>query len=243
VSEARNERGVRDTRCNARGVSGWLPGAILIALGTLFLLDHLGVINGNIIWKYWPLMLIAVGIGKVINEGKRVGGVLLILVGAFFMAEHFGYRMFTWETLWPVIIIFAGIAMIWGRFDVPNLRPENGEGEKTVQAVALFGGVERRIHTSNLTNGSITAMFGGVEMDFRSADIEGEEAVIFLDAMFGGIELVVPDRWAVVWEGMNIFGGYSDETRPPLPDVPGSAPRKRLMLRGRAVFGGISVKN
>ena len=61
--------------------------------------------------------------------------------------------------------------------------------------------------------------------------------------MFGGIELVVPDRWAVVWEGQNIFGGYSDETRPPLPEVPGAAPKKRLVLRGRAVFAGVSIKN
>jgi predicted membrane protein len=243
VSEAKDGREMTDTRCHSRGLPGWLPGAVLIALGTLFLLDQLGVINGNAIWKYWPLMLIAVGIAKFVNEGRRVGGLLLILVGAFFMAEHLGYRMFTWATLWPVIIIFAGIAMIWGRFDVPRLMPEMNAGEKTVQAIALFGGVERRIHTSNLTSGSITAMFGGVEMDFRAADIEGEEAVIFLDAMFGGIELVVPDRWAIVWEGQNIFGGYSDETRSPLPDVPGAPPKKRLVLRGRAIFGGISIKN
>jgi predicted membrane protein len=242
VSEARDER-VTDTRCRPTGASAWLPGAILIALGTLFLLDHLGIINVNAIWKYWPVILIVVGIAKFVNEGKRVGGLVLVLVGAFFMAQHLGYRMFTWDTLWPVIIIIAGIAMIWGRFDVPKLMPEMAASEKTVQAVALFGGVERRIHTPNLTGGSITAMFGGVEMDFRSADIEGEEAVIFLDAMFGGIELVVPDRWAVVWEGQNIFGGYGDETRPPLPDVPGAPPKKRLVLRGRAVFGGISIKN
>jgi predicted membrane protein len=248
VSDETEQRSVNASRCQRRGISGWVPGAILIVLGTLFLLDHLNIINGDVIWKYWPLLLVAVGVGKVINEGKAVGGFVLILVGIFFMAQHLGYRMFTWDTLWPVIIILAGVAMIWGRFDmgrfdVPRLRPEMGASEKTVQAVAVFGGVERRVHTSNLTGGSLTAMFGGVEMDFRSADIEGEEAVIFLDAMFGGIELVVPDRWAVVWDGQNIFGGYSDETRPPLPDVPGASPRKRLVLRGRAVFGGVSIKN
>jgi predicted membrane protein len=242
VSDSTQDR-VPDSSCRPRGIAAWLPGAILIGMGTLFLLDHMGIINANAIWNYWPLILILVGLGKVISEGKRVPGFVLILVGAFFLLQHLGYRMFTWDTMWPAILIFAGIAMIWGRFDVPKLTPERNASEKTVQAIALFGGVERRIHTSNLTGGSITAMFGGVEMDFRSADIEGEEAIIFLDAMFGGIELVVPDRWAIVWEGQNIFGGYGDETRPPLPDVPGAPPRKRLVLRGRAVFGGISIKN
>jgi hypothetical protein len=112
-----------------------------------------------------------------------------------------------------------------------------------LEAFALFGGIERRIHTSNFVGGQITATFGGVEIDFRSADIAGEEAQMYLDAVFGGIELVIPERWTVVWDGQNIFGGYSDETRPPLPDVPGAPPRKRLVLRGRAFFGGISVKN
>jgi hypothetical protein len=80
-------------------------------------------------------------------------------------------------------------------------------------------------------------------VDFRTADIEGEEAVVYVEAIFGGIELTVPDNWAVVYEGQSIFGGFSDETRPPLPEVPGARTRKRLILRGRALFGGIVVKS
>jgi predicted membrane protein len=251
----RIERNTRDmandaANCN-RGAARWIPGAILIALGTVFLLDHLNVINAEVIWKYWPLLLIALGIAKAVNEGKRVGGIMLALVGLFFMLEHLGYRLFTWNNFWPVLIIAAGIAMIWGRFDVhypKHIRAEAGaSGEpgagNTIQAFAIFGGVERRVHLRNFAGGELTAMFGGIEIDFRSADIDGAEAVIFVEAVFGGIELVIPDGWNVVWEGQNIFGGYSDETRPPLPDVPGAAPRKRLILRGRALFGGVSIKN
>lgn len=228
----------------SRGPSRWLPGAVLIIIGTLILLDHMDVINGSRIWRFWPVLLIIVGIAKVVNEGKRVGGVMLILVGAFFTAEHLGYRPFTWDTLWPVLIILAGVAMIWGRFD-RQMMSSSVAGAETdkLEAFALFGGIERRIHTSNFVGGQITATFGGVEIDFRSADIAGEEAQMYLDAVFGGIELVIPERWTVVWDGQNIFGGYSDETRPPLPDVPGAPPKKRLVLRGRALFGGISVKN
>jgi predicted membrane protein len=229
---------------NCRGMSRWVPGLLLIAAGTIVLLDHMNVIHIERLWKYWPLLLVAVGIAKFVNEGKRVGGVLLILMGGFLMAEHLGFTTLTWGTIWPLMIILAGVAMIWGRFDMPRMpSPMGADGRDAIQAFALFGGVERRVHTSNFTGGEITAVFGGVEMDFRSADIEGEEAVIYVDAIFGGIELVVPDRWLVLWEGQNIFGGYSDETRPPLPDIPGAAPKKRVILRGRALFGGISVKN
>ena len=112
-----------------------------------------------------------------------------------------------------------------------------------MNATTMFGGVERRITTSNFTGGTVTATFGGVELDFRAADMEGEEAILYVEAVFGGIEIVIPERWTAIYEGQSIFGGYNDETRPPLPDVPGAAPKKRLVLRGQAVFGGITVKN
>ena len=112
-----------------------------------------------------------------------------------------------------------------------------------INEYAMFGGVERRINVNNFSGGTATAIFGGVELDFHAADIEGEQAVVYVEAIFGGIDIAVPERWIVVYEGHSIFGGYSDETRPPLPEVPGAAPKKRLVLRGRAVFGGINVKN
>lgn len=228
-----------------RGMSGWFPGALLIFIGTLILLDHLNVINGERIWRYWPLLLIALGIAKLVNEGKRVGGVMLILVGAFFMAEHMGFRMLTWSTLWPVLIILAGAAMIWGRFDRPQWKAQViGDGNRDwVQATALFGGVERRVNIKNFRNGSVSAIMGGIELDFRGSEIEGEEATLEVETVFGGIEITVPEHWQVIFEGENVFGGYSDETRAPQVDALGSTPKKYLILRGRCVFGGISVKN
>jgi predicted membrane protein len=242
VSDQQNRTIGRGAYCG-RGPSRWLPGAILIGIGTLILLDHMNVIHGELIWKYWPVLLILLGIAKFVNESKRVGGLLLVLMGGFLMAEKLGYTTLTWATIWPLLIIAAGIAMIWGRFDLPRIPREVSGGANSISEYALFGGVERRVHMNNFKGGSITAVFGGVEVDFRSADIEGEEAVVFIEAVFGGIEVTVPDRWTVHWEGQNIFGGYSDETRPPLPDVPGAPPKKQLILRGRAVFGGLVVKN
>jgi len=227
-----------------RGPSRWIPGVVMILIGTLFLLDHLNLVHVEAIWRYWPLLVIALGLAKFVNEGKRVGGVMLILVGVFFMLENLGYRMLTWATLWPVLIIAAGVAMIWGRFDMPQIKPGTpGDGRDTITASALFGGVERRITVSNFRQGNVSAILGGIELDFRSADIEGEEAVLYVEAIFGGIELTVPDHWHVTYEGESMFAGYSDETRAPVVDAMGMRPKKYLIVRGRAIFGGISVKN
>jgi predicted membrane protein len=221
-----------------------LPGAMLILVGTVVLLDHLNVVHVDRFWKYWPLLLVVLGIAKIVNEGRRVGGVLLVLLGGFLLAEHWGYTSLSWGNIWPMLLIAGGVAMIWGRFDLPQLRPAvAGDAREEIQAFALFGGVERRISVKNFRRGTVSAIFGGVELDFRSADIEGEEAILYVEAILGGIEVTVPEQWHVVFEGESIFGGYSDETRPPAVDALGTAPKKYLILRGRAVFGGIVVKS
>lgn len=238
----RNHKGARIALTAKSGV--W-PGLVLVVIGTAILLDHMGVVPADRLWKYWPVLLILVGAVQFVESCNRLFSVMLMLVGTLFLLGNLGYVRFSWSELWPVILIVLGVAMIWGRMTIPTSPARvSGAGEpNTVNATTMFGGVERRITTSNFAGGTVTATFGGVELDFRGADIEGEEAVLYVEALFGGIELVIPERWTAIFEGQSLFGGYSDQTRPPLPDVPGAPPKKRLILRGRAVFGGITVQN
>jgi hypothetical protein len=227
------------------GSLGILPGVFLVLLGTVILLGHMGIISMDKVWRFWPLLLVVTGAVRFIECHNRVLGVLLMLVGVVLLLNNLGYLRLRWDDLWPLLLIGAGASLIWGRMEIwmPKLPPVSSGGPNTINEFAMFGGVERRIVMRNFAGGSVTAIFGGVELDFRSADIEGEEAVVLVEAVFGGIEAVIPENWIVIYEGQSIFGGYSDEIRPPLPDVPGAAAKKRLILRGRAVFGGISVKN
>jgi hypothetical protein len=105
----------------------------------------------------------------------------------------------------------------------------------------IFSHVERRITSRNFKSGSLSAILGGFEIDLSRADIEGDEAVIYADAFFGGGEIRIPDTWLVVIEGNALFGAFMDETRQRPPD--GSTPQKKLIIRGTAVFGGVSIEN
>ena len=227
--------------------SGLIPGIILVVVGTIFLLDHMGIIHGESLWRFWPLAIVGVGVLKIFKEGERAVGVGFILAGIIVQLYKLGLVGLSWGTIWPFLLIVGGASMIFSRFEFPKVPGIQGSlvsnGRDTLNEHALFGAVERRVNINNFRGGIITAVFGGVEVDFRSADIEGEEAVVFVEAVFGGIELTVPDRWNVSFQGQSIFAGFSDETRQPLPDPAGAPGRKTLVLRGRAVFGGISVKN
>jgi predicted membrane protein len=224
---------------------GMLPGVILVIIGTIILLDHMGIFPAYLIWRFWPAILIVAGLVRYAEcPSNRAFSVMLMFIGAALLLGNLGLLRITWAEMWPLALIAAGIAMIWGRMSIPRLPTNVQPGDPNmVTASAVFGGVERRISTSNFKGGTISGIFGGVELDFRSADIDGEEAVLYVEAIFGGVELVVPERWIVIFEGQSMFAGYNDETRPPLPDVPGAPPKKRLILRGQAIFGGITVKN
>jgi len=233
------------------GVTVMWPGIILVILGAAFLLNNMGVIPFDRLWRFWPVILIVVGAIRFVECWNRVMSVMLMLIGSLFLLNNLGYIRFSWGEVWPLILIAVGVSMIFGRMSIPKLPVANSadpnanpnSDPSVVNATTMFGGVERRITTGTFKGGRISATFGGVNLDFRAADIEGEEAVLYVDALFGGIDIVVPERWMVIWEGQSIFGGYGDETRPPLPEMPGAPPKKRLILRGQAMFGGITVKN
>jgi hypothetical protein len=44
---------------------------ILIGLGVLFLLDELGALNFDWIWRFWPLILIALGVRILMQRQRR----------------------------------------------------------------------------------------------------------------------------------------------------------------------------
>ena len=225
------------------GRPGVLPGLLLMVFGTVILLDHMGFLEANRLWSFWPLILILAGAVKFFRECNRVVGTILMLIGGVLLFNNLGITHFSWNDVWPFALIAVGATLIWSRFELPHQAPPSPGGPNSINEFAMFGGVDKRVNMSSFQGGSATALFGGVKLDFRSADIEGESAVMYLEAVFGGIELIVPERWSVQFEGQNIFGGYTDETRPPVPDAMGTAPKKQLILRGRAMFGGVVVKN
>jgi Cell wall-active antibiotics response 4TMS YvqF len=109
-----------------------------------------------------------------------------------------------------------------------------GKGE-----AAVFSGVDRHISGADFRGAQCTAVFGGCKIDLRDAQIQGREAVLDTYAIFGGVEIRVPDDWEVVNHKLTLFGGTSDHRRRP----PKGPDTKTLILEGATIFGGTDVKN
>ena len=197
-------------------------------------------------WRYWPGILIAVGVAKMVDSpvssGRIIGGILMG-VGGLLLADNLGYLNLTWENSWPLILIGAGVWMLWSRLAPPRAGIPNvpsGAHEGTLNECAIFGGVERKVTTDDFRGGHITAMFGGVEIDLRGAGMRGDSAVIDVTSMFGGVEFKIPPNWIAVASIAAIFGGFGNKSVQPSADMPGV---KRLYIKGTAMFGGVGVKN
>jgi predicted membrane protein len=230
---------------HSRG-GGVVVGIVLVVLGAIFLLERQGLVPSDLLFHLWPLILVIVGLTKLFSPregeqtGERVWGSLLLVFGVLLLIGEFGYPQFRFFRIWPFALIVLGIYIVWST--VQLRQPGSVSSDAQLDSVNVFGGGQYRIGAKNFRGGRILAIFGGFELDLRDADIEGVEAVIEVNALFGGGEIKIPETWHLVVSGAGIFGGYSDETRPPVANPAAPSP-KTLILKGVAVFGGVSIKN
>jgi hypothetical protein len=227
-------------------IPGILPALVVIGIGVLFLLNNLNIFYAHEWWRYWPVLLIAAGLARMVDSpsssGLMTGGVL-VGVGGLFLADTLGYLRLSWADFWPLVLIGAGVLMLWSRLAPPQFKIPNilaGAHEGTLNEAAIFGGVDRKVTTDDFRGGRITALFGGVEIDLRRAGMRGDSAAIDVTSMFGGVVLKIPTNWIAVSEVAAIFGGLGNKSVEPNADVPGV---KRLYIKGAALFGGVEVKN
>jgi predicted membrane protein len=226
-----------------RASSQVVLGLLVVGMGVLFLLDNLDILNFRHAIGFWPLAFIVAGCVALFGNGSRssnyMGGVL-VAIGALMIAGRMGFFYISWGTLWPLVMIALGGLVLFrslGPGRVARRAMTDGEGaDSVVDIVAVLGGFERRITTSDFRGGEITAILGGCELDLRESSIV-KEAVINVFATWGGINIKVPPDWTVVLNGTPLMGGFSEKTVTP-PD--GS---KRLVITGYAIMGGVEVRN
>ena len=219
-----------------------LFGLAVMALGLLLTLDNLGVLEARSFLRWWPVVLIAMGLAKLIQPGaarERSGALIWLFVGMAFLLNSLGLLQV--RKLWPLVLLVVGAAMVQralrgGGFGSRRSAPVTGS-DAIVKSFAFMGGISRGTNTHDFRGGEAGAVMGGCEIDLRQARMQGGEAVIDTFAVWGGIEIYVPEDWEVVNRGFALMGGFSDETKRP------AEPKGRLVVTGFAVMGGVEISN
>ena len=223
-------------------------GIILILLGLGFLLDQTGYINfGDIISLYWPVFIILVGLtGLFDRKSSKLGNLIVIAVGVLLQLSRLDYiTIDVFQLFFPIVLILIGINIIFSKGvkkHKASVEPEkwsknNVSLEDTVDLFVIFSGIDTMNQSLAFKGGKLSAIFGGIDLDLRGASLNNNEAFLDVSALFGGVDIKVPDNWRVEMTGTPIFGGWENNTR---PNTDQGAPV--LKIRGTAIFGGIDVK-
>lgn len=218
-------------------------GSAIILIGVLFTLDNLNVIDARYYLRFWPAMLVLVGLVQLIqpkgSPGKVMGSILFT-VGSLMLLDRLYVIDFEFWDLWPVFIILFGLSLVRGA----GFRRSAGggaspsEADSYVRGFAIMGGYARQNTSREFRGGELTAVMGGCELDLRHASMTEGEATIEIFAFWGGIEIKVPEDWNVAVKVMPIMGGVEDKSVPPK-----NSSNKLLTITGYTIMGGAEIKN
>ena len=219
-------------------------GVILIAVGGILALQRLEIIPWGVadMLISWQMLLIAIGVFSLM-AGNRVAGVVLIAIGGFFIFPEIIHIPPEIKRLrWPMALIALGIVLLYRQKGFSRQIEQGPEQTKFDQFddFVIFGGREIFINYTDLKGGKCTSIFGGIEYDFRKAQLSPQGAIIDCLCIFGGTGIKVPADWNVRNEVTTIFGAFTDKRGESFQS--GYDPTKTVVIKGITLFGGIEIK-
>lgn len=237
-------------------------GTLIIAFGVLFLLKELGMHIPHWVFSTGTILM---AIGLVIlakHKFKTVAGYLFIIIGKFLLLSELYPDVVKMNVIWPLIVIIIGLSILlspkrrfsrdhhrfnhWRQHHAPQdcapPTPDllNVSQDDFIDAVSIFGGVQKNVVSKQFRGADIVTIFGGNEINLSQADFS-EQIVMDVTNIFGGTTLTVPNNWEIKSEVITIFGGIEDK-RPVRPQENEASP-KVVLLKGTCMFGGIEINS
>lgn len=183
---------------------------VLIGLGTMLILDNIGLINSDIkeLWHYvYPIFFIVFGFTLMRNYFKRGGeswifGSFLIVLGSLLLLGRFDLILFRFSDifkLWPLLIIYIGFSI----FGKSNKRKKSHvhifnhdeEHYKKINGKRFaVGNVEYKESNWKVKPMDLWSAAGDYYFDFSKAFIPDEEIPISINSWAGDVQMVLPEN-------------------------------------------------
>ncbi|MBN2344321.1 MAG: hypothetical protein JXX29_05270 [Deltaproteobacteria bacterium] len=220
---------------------------MLIAVGTLFLLQHLGMLGGYAVTQFWPLAIMIPALSGLFRARHWSGRIFAIVILVFSdLALVHSLQLFAvpWGLIWPVFVVALGAAMmamvaLFPRKSTKVTIPETvADSPDMLNSKIICGGKEDDFGTGVFKGGLVDIFMGGYELDLRAARMEADEAELFLKVKLAGVKIRVPQDWEVLIDGDTFMGAIEDNSSCRGVDV-----KKRLLITASVRQGAIEINN
>lgn len=218
-------------------------GIVLVAAGIIFALNALNVTNIDIFFDgWWTLFIIIPSVIGLFTDKNKTGSIICLAVGVLLLLG--AQDVIAFDTVWrlalPIIVIGIGINLIFGGIIGGKIskRIKEIESDKTEKpsGFAIFSGHKMNYDAQIFEGAELNAIFGGVECDLRGALIE-RDCVINASAIFGGIDVFLPEGVNVKVSSNSIFGGVSDKKH-----KNSDSNAVTVYINATCMFGGVDIK-
>ena len=220
-----------------------LWGLALIAIGGTFALNAFGITDIEVFFDgWWTLFIIVPCFIGIFSEREKTGNIIGLLIGVFLLLccqNVLGFDML-WKLAIPAIIVIIGLKLIFNAVFGDKAAKmivesrQNGNDVKT--GCATFSGQDMNFDGEKFDGAEISAIFGGVKCDLRNAIIE-KDCAVTASAIFGGIDIYVPDNVNVKISSNSIFGGVSEKKHRSYMEN-----AVTLYINATCIFGGAEIK-
>lgn len=220
-------------------------GLALVAAGIIAILVITGVISLDISYEGWWAFFIIIPCFCGLFSGKDIIGSLIgMSVGVLLFLSARGVIAWgeIWKLLLAVVAIGIGIKLIFnlkGNNRCSELKDfcinENGVNIRHIEN--CFGQQKLSFEGEKVEGLSIENSFGTTILDLRKAVIENNLS-IYVDIAFGGVEILIPDGFAVKTGVNSGFGGVCDKRVNTAVD----AEKPTIVIAGKCGFGGLTLR-
>ncbi|MBP8979219.1 hypothetical protein KBG23_01965 [Candidatus Dojkabacteria bacterium] len=224
-------------------------GIALIAIGVIWGLKASGILNVNLFFKgWWTLFIIIPCLIGLIKDEDKIGNLIGIIIGCSILLLVQGIISFEkiGHLIFPAILVGCGLIVLFkNTIDAPTTKKikEISKDKKGEEYFSTFSG-QKIVLDEEIKNLELSAIFGAIECDLRNAIIK-EDVVVETTAIFGGIEIYVPDDVEVKVVHTSIFGGLDNKTgkkKEESKEKKDSKSKKTIYINSTNIFGGTEVK-
>jgi hypothetical protein len=207
---------------------------ILILLGVVFLIGINVSGSGAVLW---PLSIIAFGLWMILRRNTNK-------YNADHWEKRFGSNKWDWRAhTGQATTNQATMSDEPFANTPPPVQPRPSSygptGDDYLDTVSVFGGIKKTILSKDFKGGEVVNIFGGAQLDFTQADINGR-IILDITQIFGGTKIIIPSHWQVVSDIAAVFGSIDDK-RMKTTAAPGT--EKLLVLKGVSIFAGVDIRS